>query len=70
MTKQRRQFGGKFKFQVALEAAKGQKTMSELASEHSLHPTQIREWKQKLLEEGPDIYSDPRCQDRKRVDLR
>ena len=31
--------------------------MSELASEHSLHPTQIREWKQKLLEEGARVFS-------------
>ena len=57
MSKKRRQYREKYKFQVALEAAKGHKTMSELASEHSLHPTQIREWKQKLLEEGPSIFS-------------
>ena len=57
MTKNRRRFSADYKFRVALEAAKGQKTISELASEHSLHPTQIREWKQKLLEEGPHLFS-------------
>ena len=57
MSKKRRQYSEKYKFQVALEAAKGQKTMNELASEHSLHPTQIREWKQKLLGEGPSVFS-------------
>jgi transposase-like protein len=57
MGKKRRQYSEKYKFQVALEAAKGQKTINELASEYSLHPTQIREWKQKLLEEGPCVFS-------------
>lgn len=57
MNKKRRQYSAKYKFQVALEAAKGQKTLSELASEHSIHPNQIREWKQKLMNEGDDIFS-------------
>jgi hypothetical protein len=34
-----------FKFKVALAAAKGDKTLSELASEFGLHPSQISEWK-------------------------
>ena len=33
MTKKWRQFSPEFKFKVALEAAKGRKTISELASE-------------------------------------
>ncbi len=57
MSKKRRQYTAKYKFQVALEAAKGQKTMSELASEHGIHPNQIREWKQKLLHEGAEVFS-------------
>ena len=34
-----------FKFKVALAAAKGTKTLSELASEFGLHLSQISEWK-------------------------
>jgi putative transposase len=56
MSKKRRQYSAKYKFQVALEAAKGQKTISELASEHSIHPNQIREWKQKLMNEGDNVF--------------
>ena len=33
MTKKRRQYSAEFKFKVALEAVKGRKTISELASE-------------------------------------
>ena len=45
-------YSAQFKFQLALEAAKGLKTINELASEHSVHPNQISEWKRQLLEEA------------------
>lgn len=46
-----------FKFKVALEAAKGTRTLNELAGEYGLHPSQISEWKQQLLTEGPSVFS-------------
>jgi len=46
-----------FKFQVALDAAKGTKTLSELAGHYGLHPSQISEWKSQLLKEGAGIFS-------------
>jgi putative transposase len=46
-----------FKFKVALEAAKGTRTLNELAGEYGLHPSQISEWKQQLLAEGPSVFS-------------
>lgn len=39
MTQKRRRYTDSFKFKVALEAAKGLKTINEIASEHNLHPT-------------------------------
>ena len=44
-----KRFSGQFKFKVALEGAKGAKTLAELASEFGLHPSQISEWKGRLL---------------------
>ncbi len=46
-----------FKFKVALEASKGNKTLTELASQYGLHPSQISEWKQQLLQDGPSVFS-------------
>ena len=46
-----------FKFKVALAAAKGNKTLGELASEFGLHPSQISEWKTKLLRNGVSVFS-------------
>jgi transposase-like protein len=57
MTKKRRRFSPDFKFRVALEAAKGQRTISELSSEYSVHPNQISHWKRQLLENGADVFS-------------
>ena len=56
MSKKRRQYSAKYKFQVALEALKGQKTINELASEHNIHPNQIRNWKRQLMEVGVDVF--------------
>jgi putative transposase len=57
MTQKRKQYSGQFKFKVALEAAKGHKTLSELASETGVHPTQIGQWKRQLLTEGGEWFS-------------
>ena len=46
-----------FKFKVALAAAKGDKTLNELASEFGLYPSQISEWKTKLLRDGVSVFS-------------
>ncbi len=39
MAKKRQRRSAQFKFQVALEALKEQKTLSQLASEDEVHPT-------------------------------
>ena len=54
-----------FKARVALEALKGEKTMAQLSSEFGVHANQIRQWRQKLLEEVPNVFSDRRRKDEK-----
>ena len=41
MAKKRSQHSADFKFRLALEAAKGQHTLNELASQHGVHPKSI-----------------------------
>ena len=53
----RKRHSAEFKFKVALEAAKGTKTLSELAQEYQLHPSQISDWKRRLLAEGVSVFS-------------
>ena len=56
MTQKRKQYKAEFKFQMALEAAKGLKTINQLASEHDLHPNPISQWKRQLLEQGRPLF--------------
>jgi len=49
-----------FKARVALEALKEEKTMAQISSEYGAHPNQIRQWRQKLLDELPGVFSDRR----------
>lgn len=47
----KRQHSPVFKSQVAIEAIKEVETISQIASKHSVHPTQINKWK-KIAQEG------------------
>lgn len=56
----RRGHDAAFKARVALEALKEEKTMAQLSSEFGVHANQIRQWRQKLLDELPQLFSDRR----------
>lgn len=53
------------KFQIALEAVKGEKQITELAEEFGVHPNQVAQWKKKLLEEGASVFSSRKEQEEK-----
>jgi len=53
----RKRHGKELKARIALDAIKGQKTMSELASEYEVHANQISRWKKQLLDAAPDIFT-------------
>jgi transposase len=59
MPRKRRLFDGTFKARVALDALRGLKSVSELASQHKVHPTQITLWKKQLLEGAADVFASP-----------
>ena len=54
--KPRRNHQPAFKAKVALEAAKGEKTIAEIAQRYEIHPNQVGEWKKELLERAGDIF--------------
>jgi len=41
-----------FKARAALEAVRGERTISQILSEYGLHPNWIGQWKKKLLGKG------------------
>ena len=54
----RRNHSPAFKSKVALAALKGDRTMSELATQFDLHPNQIKQWKDQLLDGVTDVFAD------------
>ena len=56
MPQHRTRYSAEFKAKVALAALAESKTLAELASEYKVHPTQISNWKQELLENAPDLF--------------
>jgi transposase-like protein len=58
MNKTRRKHSAEFKTRVVLDMLKGVQTVSELASKHGVHPSQMTKWKQVFLEKASEIFSD------------
>ena len=56
--KTRRRFTAEFKAKVALEAIRGERTISELATKHQLHPNQITQWKRQAIENLAKAFDD------------
>lgn len=53
----RKQYSASFKAEAVKELMKEEKTISQLASEIGVHPTQLKEWKKIALQGLPELFS-------------
>jgi transposase len=60
MTTTRKRYSAKFKARVALEAIRGEKTLSQLGSQFQVHPVQIAHWRKAALEQLQESFVDGR----------
>jgi len=56
MKNTRKRYASSFKAKVVIEAIKGQKTLTQIASEHSIHPNQIAKWKKEFIQDSHLIF--------------
>ena len=54
----RRNHSPTFKAKVALEAIRGEKTLIELSQAYDVHPNQVKQWRDQLLEAATGIFGD------------
>ena len=53
----RKQYSATYKAEIVQELLKEEKTVSQLASETGIHPTQLKEWKKIALMRLPELFS-------------
>jgi putative transposase len=60
MSGKRKARSAEFKAKVALAAVQERRTVSELAAQFGVHPTQIHAWKKQLVSEAVELFKDGR----------
>lgn len=56
MTTMKKRYSATFKAQLVQELLKEEKTLTQLAAEHHVHPNQLREWKKTALDGLPALF--------------
>jgi len=59
MSTKRKKIAAETKAKIALESARETKTISQLASEYEVHPTQVSEWKKILTTRAKELFQAP-----------
>ena len=57
MKRPRRNHAAAFKAKVALTAIKGEQTLAQLAERFDVHPSQITQWKDELLQRAVEVFA-------------
>jgi putative transposase len=65
MKAHRNRYSAEFKARLALEVVKGERTLTEIASEHQVHPNLLLQWKRQLLDSLPQVFADKRVKENK-----
>lgn len=70
MGKKRKRYSAAFKAKVALEAARGEKTLSQIASEFGVHGNQVATWRRQLLDRAAELFDSGGASESDEADLK
>ena len=56
MAKATRRYSARLKFQVVLEALRGEKSPAQIGKAYGVHPNSVGIWKRWFLERGPALF--------------
>ena len=60
MSRKRRNFTAKLKSDLVLELLKGEKDLNSIATENSIQPNLLRNWKKEFLDKASVVFDDSR----------
>jgi transposase-like protein len=63
MSTRRNRYSADFKAKLALEVIKGNRTLTEIASDAQVHPNLLMQWKRQLLDSLPTAFADKRVKE-------
>lgn len=66
----RKQHSPGFKFRVALDAIKGDKTISDICQEYEIAQSLVHKWKKALLAHGADVFAKSTQSNQSKADLK
>ena len=67
----RRNHSPAFKAKVAVAAIRGEKTLIELAQDFDVHPNQIKQWRDQLLEGATGVFGEaPKADPEPSIDVK
>ena len=58
MSRQKRNFNAKFKSDLVLELLKGEKDLNTLATENTIQPNLLRNWKKEFLDNASIVFDE------------
>lgn len=62
MSSVRKHYATDLKVKIVLEILKEEKSVTQLASDHKIHYSQLLKWKKQVLDGLPDLFSDSRTE--------
>ena len=61
----RKRYSSSFKAKVALEAFKGEETITQIASRYEVHPNLVTKWKKALQDQAANIFGEDHTRKKK-----